>query len=342
VLDFGISKFNVADPSGPLTVVGTAMGTPLYMSYEQLLSSNSVDLRTDVYALGVVLYECLTARHPFNAETLVALSVSIQRGEFSPVSRLRPDVPKAIDAFFASCLAPIRDQRPKDMADLCAELRKFITAKPAALAGHAGPGAPIADTQFAPQTPLVGSAAKTTRASTAVPATQHAPRTSPPVNSAHVPPTQLSRATTGAASSVAVPAAQPRSSTVPALVAGGVILLAAGAFAVRMQTTRSATTAPTASAVSASAEPHVSAASPADRAGAIPNAAASDALASPVPTQASTKPAVDPAKTPLGGEADARTRAKCARLLERLSLGETLGDQDARMYATACKKKRTP
>jgi eukaryotic-like serine/threonine-protein kinase len=318
VLDFGISKFNLPDPSGPLTVVGTTMGTPLYMSYEQLLSSNSVDLRTDVYALGVVLYECLTARHPFNAETLVALSVAIQRGEFSPVSRLRPDIPKAIDSFFASCLSPILDQRPKDMANLCAELRKHVASAAAPLAASAAPAGVLADTQFAPFTP-------------------------PPGNSAPMA-TELSRATTGGASSVAVPVAKARSSAVPALLAGGVILLAAGAFALRMQAnTNSASPAAMASG-SAAVEAPIAAVQQASAAPS-PAAAPSEALPSPVSPQASAleKPPVAPLpKAPVGGETDARTRTKCARLLERLSLGETLSDPDARMYATACKKKRTP
>lgn len=346
VLDFGISKFNLPDPSGPLTVVGTAMGTPLYMSYEQLLSSNSVDLRTDVYALGVVLYECLTARHPFNAETLVALSVSIQRGEFSPVSRLRPDVPKTIDSFFASCLSPIREQRPKDMAELCAALRHYVTpnATPfvasAVMGANAAPGPMLAATQIAHETPFGGLAAAGQFASE-VPATHPAPFTSPAVNFAPLPSTPLSRATTGGASSVAVPIGKSRSGRVPALIGAAVIVVAVGAFAWNMRVSPKAAFPAASESSGVPVEAVPVAVSVAER----PVPAPSAVPEPPVPSQA---PAVDQPpvaqapKAGVGADADARVRAKCVRLLERLSLGETLGDQDARMYATACKKKRTP
>jgi serine/threonine protein kinase len=75
VLDFGISK-SVAPGSGDsagLTNTTAVMGSPLYMSPEQLRSSRDVDVRTDVWALGVILYEMLAGQPPFQAETMPQL-----------------------------------------------------------------------------------------------------------------------------------------------------------------------------------------------------------------------------------------------------------------------------
>ena len=74
VLDFGISKVNVPDTSDAgLTRTTAIMGSPFYMSPEQMRSSKDVDHRTDIWALGVILYELLTGTQPFNGETLPQL-----------------------------------------------------------------------------------------------------------------------------------------------------------------------------------------------------------------------------------------------------------------------------
>jgi eukaryotic-like serine/threonine-protein kinase len=121
ILDFGISKF---DPtrSGELSVTreGAALGTPYYMSPEQILGSRAVDHRTDVYALGVVLYECLTRKRPFEAETLPMLTVRIHEGHYVPVSALRPGLPSAVDAVIQRALARQPEERFQGVSDLAA------------------------------------------------------------------------------------------------------------------------------------------------------------------------------------------------------------------------------
>lgn len=92
ILDFGVSKFDEAgDAPTRLTVEGTLVGTPYYMSPEQA-AGRPVDARTDVYAMGVMMYEALTGRLPFEAESVGALFVKIGAGEHVPLRARRPDL----------------------------------------------------------------------------------------------------------------------------------------------------------------------------------------------------------------------------------------------------------
>lgn len=106
VLDFGISKFDPALTGTPsLTVDGLAMGTPHYMSPEQVRGQSDIGPATDIYALGVVLYETITGKKPFDAETLPALSIAIHEGEYAPVESLRPGLPMGLGGIVARALA---------------------------------------------------------------------------------------------------------------------------------------------------------------------------------------------------------------------------------------------
>jgi serine/threonine protein kinase len=94
IIDFGISHFRSHEEDGPvtrLTTEGTIIGTPYYMSPEQA-SGRDVDERTDVYALGVILYEALTGKLPFIAETTGALFIKIGTGEYLPLRHRRRDI----------------------------------------------------------------------------------------------------------------------------------------------------------------------------------------------------------------------------------------------------------
>lgn len=117
ILDFGISKFTENDAlKHRLTHQGSAMGTPYYMSPEQVVGERNIDARTDVYSLGVVLYECVSGQTPFDAESLPALSVRIHEGKYVPPSQLRPDAPAGFDALVARAMAVARDDRFATMA----------------------------------------------------------------------------------------------------------------------------------------------------------------------------------------------------------------------------------
>jgi len=122
VLDFGISKMHeAAGGPGKLTSTGDALGTPYYMSPEQARGSKNVDARADIYALGVVLFNLLTARHPFEAESLPMLVVQICTEPPPPIRSLRTDLPAELEAVVAKMLA-------KDPAERFADCRSVKLA----------------------------------------------------------------------------------------------------------------------------------------------------------------------------------------------------------------------
>jgi serine/threonine-protein kinase len=133
VLDFGIAKTRgaaaVAAADGD-TTTGTLIGTPHYLSPEQIQGSKSVDGRTDLWALAVVAYECLTGRRPFNGDTVGAICIAIHAGEFPPPTSLRPDLPAGVDAWFARAFARDVEARFASAEDLAAALE---AAMPGAL-----------------------------------------------------------------------------------------------------------------------------------------------------------------------------------------------------------------
>jgi tRNA A-37 threonylcarbamoyl transferase component Bud32 len=98
VLDFGISKVieEAAKENLELTKTSAVMGSALYMSLEQMRSTKTVDHRTDIYALGVSLYELLTGTHPFTGESISELCVKVSLDPPEPLRKHRPDVPDAL------------------------------------------------------------------------------------------------------------------------------------------------------------------------------------------------------------------------------------------------------
>ena len=114
IMDFGIAKI----ASSNLTTTGQFLGTPNYMSPEQV-SGAAVDGRSDIFSLGVVLYELLTNRKPFQGENLTAISYKIVHEEFTPPADLSPEVPPDFNVIVARAMAKDpwnRYQRGKDLA----------------------------------------------------------------------------------------------------------------------------------------------------------------------------------------------------------------------------------
>ncbi len=122
VMDFGIARFAAA--SSARTQSGLIVGTPAYMSPEQLVGEE-VDARADLYALGVVLYECLTGHAPFEATSVVSLIAKVLSTEPVPVAARNADVPPAVSALVMRLLAKEPAGRPESAArlfELLAEL----------------------------------------------------------------------------------------------------------------------------------------------------------------------------------------------------------------------------
>ena len=127
VLDFGISKLTVpgTPPEFSMTRTAAVMGSPLYMSPEQMSSSRNVDQRTDIWALGVILYEMLTGRVPFDAETMPQLCGMILQDPPRPIRELRPDLPQGLEQVVLRCLEKNRDHRFNNVAELASALAPF-------------------------------------------------------------------------------------------------------------------------------------------------------------------------------------------------------------------------
>jgi serine/threonine-protein kinase len=121
VLDFGISKAPLGGP-GVLTRTDTVMGTPGYMSPEQMKASKDVDARSDIWALGIVLYECLNGRRPFDAETF---SATVLRAVTEPPPPMDPRLPRGLQAVILHCLEKDRAARFPSTAALAAALVPF-------------------------------------------------------------------------------------------------------------------------------------------------------------------------------------------------------------------------
>jgi eukaryotic-like serine/threonine-protein kinase len=128
VLDFGISKVTGMAGSGPdmgMTKTAAVMGSPYYMSPEQVQSSRNVDPRSDIWSLGIILYELLTGRVPFGGDTIAELVLKIMTAPAPPLRQLRPDVPEGIEAVVLRCLEKDRAHRYSNVAELAFALAPF-------------------------------------------------------------------------------------------------------------------------------------------------------------------------------------------------------------------------
>ncbi len=130
VLDFGISK-QVSTPDAAeqrvLTKTGGVMGSPAFMSPEQIRSTRNVDARTDIWALGVILYHLLTANSPFPGESVGELFAAILEKHPIPLETHRPEVPAQLSQAIHRCIERDPNQRPATVAQLVESLVWFAS-----------------------------------------------------------------------------------------------------------------------------------------------------------------------------------------------------------------------
>ncbi|MEJ7729699.1 MAG: serine/threonine-protein kinase [Polyangiaceae bacterium] len=127
VLDFGISKVSVegqmADAS--LTRTSAVMGSPMYMSPEQLRSARDVDARADIWALGITLYELVCGKGPFSSGTVPEVCAAILKEAPQPPRELREDLPPGLEAVILRCLEKDVTKRYANVAELALALLSF-------------------------------------------------------------------------------------------------------------------------------------------------------------------------------------------------------------------------
>jgi eukaryotic-like serine/threonine-protein kinase len=130
VLDFGISKtLSLDTKAASLTRTSSMMGSPLYMSPEQMKSSRDVDHRTDIWALGVILYETLTGEPPFMGNSIPEISAKILLEDPKPLSEVRATVPKALSDLTMRALQKQPDKRFANVSELALALLPFAPTR---------------------------------------------------------------------------------------------------------------------------------------------------------------------------------------------------------------------
>ncbi|WP_437967743.1 serine/threonine-protein kinase [Sorangium sp. So ce260] len=132
VLDFGIAKLTAAHGetgwTSGRTGTGEMLGTPYYMSPEQILGEHDVDHRADIWSLGVILYECLTSVRPTEAENMGKVLKRILTGSMRPIGEIAPALPADVAVMIDRMLSPDRAQRPADLREVGAVLARHAAA----------------------------------------------------------------------------------------------------------------------------------------------------------------------------------------------------------------------
>jgi Tol biopolymer transport system component/predicted Ser/Thr protein kinase len=126
--DFGLARRLDVDVA--LTPTGQVLGTPGYMAPEQARGGKGVGPPADVYALGAILYECLTGRPPFQGATAYETVLQVLQQDPAPPRRLRPAVPRDLETVCLKCLEKNPQRRYASAADLAGDLRRYLDGRP--------------------------------------------------------------------------------------------------------------------------------------------------------------------------------------------------------------------
>jgi serine/threonine protein kinase len=137
VFDFGIAKADSGGNVAGLTHTGTTLGTPSFMSPEQLLSAKAVDGQADLWSVAVVAYCCLTGELPFAGDTFGAVCMAIHAGVRVDASAHRPGLPPALDAWFAKAFSGDIEERFASATEMATT---FVEAADKGLPDVAAPG----------------------------------------------------------------------------------------------------------------------------------------------------------------------------------------------------------
>jgi eukaryotic-like serine/threonine-protein kinase len=129
VADFGVAKSlrsDLALDRPRETAVGEIVGSPAFMSPEQIVGDAAVDARSDIWSLGVVSYEAVTGASCFEGANVPQLMMSIGKGIYRPPSQVRPELPRGIDEFFARALAPRAANRFASAREMAEAFRALL------------------------------------------------------------------------------------------------------------------------------------------------------------------------------------------------------------------------
>jgi len=122
VLDFGVAKLTASDglaaQTQALTGTGSMVGTPYYMSPEQVFADKDLDARADIWSLGVIMYECLTGVRPTEADTVGRVLKRIMVADIEPITTHCPDLPEDVAALIGRMLSGDRENRPQSLGEI--------------------------------------------------------------------------------------------------------------------------------------------------------------------------------------------------------------------------------
>jgi serine/threonine protein kinase len=200
VLDFGISKTLLHQEDGAVTMTQESLGTPRYMSPEQIRSAKHVDGRTDIWSLGVILYECITNRRPFKGDSSTAMIAAIVMEDPVPIDQARSDIHPALVAAVMRALAKDVDLRFATVDLLGASLAPFgppesaLPAPSQRLPYASSGGSPDSASRVASRRPSEPPASVAPVASAATPTAESALSTPPDWANAPAPSLLSSRA----------------------------------------------------------------------------------------------------------------------------------------------------